>query len=77
MQYGQNATALTKKNKTNFQNKRIICIEGFSLFKKNSEYYCFADEEEFFWIHIQVPDLEINQIKIMAEMKKYFIVSDY
>ena len=60
-----------------YSNNTLLCIKGFSCFEPGERYYCFADEEDHFWIF--APWLEgrlgVNQVKVSGEYRGNFELS--
>jgi hypothetical protein len=79
MQSGQNAiikkTPETPAN--SFHLQHIICIKSTPLFNKDEEYYCFADDGDYFWLHINHSKIGIDQLKITCDLKKHFKLSNF
>jgi len=56
------------------QGKVLICLESYGLFVAGTKYYCFAEEDEFFWIHAPflLDRIGVDQIKVSRDLTRIF-----
>jgi len=55
-----------------FLNNVIVCVDGFSLFEEGTSYYCFALDEEHFFVFSERPILNTHEFKLSKKFISKF-----